>query len=432
MLGFIRRARESTILNKNKILIADDNLDMIYLIKKGFEGQGYEIIEAHDGDEAIKKVINEKPDLVLLDLKMPRRHGLDVLREIRKNEELKDTPVIVLTVVSDTDEKIAALENGANDFLLKPPLTSELRARVNTQLNLRNATQVLIDYTHKLEEAVENKTRELREYANRLEEMVEDKVGVIKHQNEEHLLDIKSAAKIQRSLLPGQMPDLEGVRFVARYVPCERIGGDFYNVFRIDENTVGFFIADVSGHGVPSAMITVFLKQELSYYAKKMLKTGRYSVAKPKEVLHKFNRSFIENKIGEGTYFVTVVYCIFELHKRKLTVSIAGHHALPVIKRNDGRLETIELQGFPIGWFEVDEEYKERRYQLDPGDTLFLYTDGLLDIARGKGRIDFDSVNALIQRDDMEKVLDRMIRSYRKRDEGERDDVTLLAMHVTS
>jgi sigma-B regulation protein RsbU (phosphoserine phosphatase) len=163
-----------------------------------------------------------------------------------------------------------------------------------------------------------------------------------------------------------------------------------------------------------------------------MLKTGRYSVAKPKEVLHKFNRSFIENKIGEGTYFVTVVYCIFELHKRKLTVSIAGHHALPVIKRNDGRLETIELQGFPIGWFEVDEEYKERRYQLDPGDTLFLYTDGLLDIARGKGRIDFDSVNALIQRDDMEKVLDRMIRSYRKRDEGERDDVTLLAMHVTS
>jgi len=395
-------------LNQSKILIADDNLDMIYLIKKGFEGLGYEIIEAHDGDEAFRKILNEKPDLVLLDLKMPRRHGLDVLREIRTNEELKDIPVIVLTVVSDTNEKIAALENGANDFLLKPPLTSELRARVNTQLNLRNAAQALIDYTHKLEEAVESKTRKLKKYANRLEEMVEDKVGIIKHQNEEHLLDI------------------------ARYVPCERIGGDFYNVFQIDENTVGFFIADVSGHGVPSAMITVFLNQEISYYAKRVLKNGRYSVSKPKEVLYRFNRSFIANKIGEGSYFVTIVYCIFELQERKLTVSIAGHHALPVIKRNDGRLEPIELQGFPIGWFEVDEEYKERHYQLDAGDTLFLYTDGLLDIARGKGRMDFDTVHALFQKDDMEEALDRMIRRYRKRKEGERDDVTLLAMHITS
>ena len=155
-------------------------------------------------------------------------------------------------------------------------------------------------------------------------------------------------------------------------------------------------------------------------------------MAKPKEVLYKFNRSFIANKIGEGSYFVTIVYCIFELQERKLTVSIAGHHALPVIKRNDGRIEPIELQEFPIGWFEVDEVYKERHYQLDAGDTLFLYTDGLLDIARGKGRIDFDTVHALFQRDDMEEALDRMIRSYRKRKEGERDDVTLLAMHISS
>ena len=405
---------------------------MIYLIKKGFEGQGYDIIEAHDGDEAFRKIVKEKPDLVLLDLKMPRRHGLDVLRDIRSSEELKDIPVIVLTVVSDTDEKITALEEGANDFLLKPPLTSELRARVNTQLTLRNARQALIDYTHKLEEAVGNKTSELRKYASRLEEMVEDKVGVIKQQNEEHLLDMKSAAKIQRSLLPENFPTVGGVRFFARYIPCERIGGDFYNVFQIDEHTVGFFIADVSGHGVPSAMITIFLKQEISYYAKRVHKNGRYRVVSPKEVLHRFNRSFIENKIGEGSYFVTIAYCMYDVHEKKLTVSIAGHHALPVIKRKDGTLEPIELQGFPIGWFEVDEEYKERHYSLEAGDTLFLYTDGLLDIARGEGRIDFDTVHALFQRDDMEKALDRMLKAYTKRKGSERDDVTLLAMNIKS
>jgi sigma-B regulation protein RsbU (phosphoserine phosphatase) len=417
-------------LGQSKILIADDNLDMIYLIKKGFEGRGYNIVEAHDGDEAFRKIMKEKPDLVLLDLKMPRRHGLDVLREIRGNKELKDIPVIVLTVVSDTDEKIAALEEGANDFLLKPPLTSELRARVNTQLNLRSAQQALIEYTHKLEETVENKTRELREYADRLEEMVEDKVGVIKQQNEVHLLDMNSAAKIQRSLLPETLPSLGHIRFFTRYIPCERIGGDFYNAFQIDEHTVGFFIADVSGHGVPSAMITIFLKQEISYLSKKVFKNGRYSVVSPKDVLHRFNRNFIENNIGEGAYFVTIVYCTYDVRKKELTVSIAGHHALPVIRRNEGALEPIELQGFPIGWFDVEEEYSEKKYKLESGDTLFLYTDGLLDIVRGKGRIDFETVHALFERKDMDKTFDRLVKDYKKRKKSERDDVTLLTMHI--
>jgi len=113
-------------------------------------------------------------------------------------------------------------------------------------------------------------------------------------------------------------------------------------------------------------------------------------------------------------------------------VSIAGHHALPVIKRKNGMLETIELQGFPIGWFEVDEEYTELEYQLESGDTLFLYTDGLLDSVRGEGRIDFDAVHALFKRDDVEKAFDRMLKSYRKRKESERDDVTLLTMHIDS
>jgi sigma-B regulation protein RsbU (phosphoserine phosphatase) len=413
------------------ILIADDNLDMIYLIKKGFEGQDYEIIEAHDGDEAFEKIVRRKPDLVLLDLKMPRRHGLDVLRDIRGREDLKDIPVIVLTVVSDTSEKIAALENGANDFLLKPPLTAELRARVNTQLKLRNATQVLIDYTHSLEAAVDRKTRELQDYANRLEEMVDEKVGVIKKQNEEHLIDIRSAERIQRSLLPESMPEIGGVRFTAQYVPCERIGGDFYNVFRIDEKRVGFFIADVSGHGVPSAMITVFLKQEISYYAKDVLKNGRYSVVRPREVLKRFNRSFIENRVGEGSYFVTVVYCIYDVQNRELSISIAGHHALPVIRRREGGLESIDIRGYPIGWFETEEEYDEKTYTLYPGDTLYLYTDGLLDAARREGTIDFEAVHALLQRRNVDAALERLIRTYEKKKQTEKDDITLLTMTIT-
>jgi serine phosphatase RsbU (regulator of sigma subunit) len=422
-------------LEESKILIADDNLDMIYLIKKGFLEEGFKIIEAHDGDEAFEKIMRDKPDLILLDLKMPRKHGLEVLKEIKGTEELKDIPVIVLTVVSDTNEKLAALECGANDFLLKPPITAELKARVYTQLKLRNATQALKDYTHQLEDVVQIKTKELQDYAKRLEEMVEDKVGVIRRQHEEHMIDMKSAAILQRSLLPHTILKVKGLSFVNRYLPCDSIGGDFYNIFRIDEDTIGLFIADVSGHGIPSAMITVFLKQEISYHVKDVMQHGQYSVVRPKEVLRRLNRSFIANKIGEGAYFVTIVYCTYNFKEKELIVSLAGHHALPIIKRNNADIKTVELQGFPIGWFDTEEEYTEKRYKLEAGDSFFLYTDGLLDIVReasshSSGNNIFEPVFNLFEKEDVAGALDGITREYRKSHGHFEDDITLLSMKV--
>ncbi len=418
-----------------KILIADDNPDMIFLLKKGFEGEGYMLLEAHDGDEAMKLIIDEKPDLVLLDLKMPGRSGFEVLDGIREREELRDIPVIVLTVLSDTGEKIRALECGASDFLVKPPVTAELKARVNTQLKLRLAKEVLADYAKQLEKVVEKNTMELKEYATNLEKMVEEKVGIIRMQNEEHLMEIKSAQKIQQSLLPVTMPTVQGVAFSARYLPCERIGGDFYDVFRIDEHTLGFFVADVSGHGVPSAMITIFLKQEVAYHAKRLMKSGEYVVSTPSEVLTALNQSFVRNNIGEGNFFVTIVYCTYHTGNKELTCSLAGHHALPLLRRSDGRVERIDMSGFPIGWFGDVGDLPERRYILQPGDALLLYTDGLFEVLldcegydQGVGTL--EGLIELFREDDFEARCDAVIEEYRRRSQSLKDDIALLLMHV--
>lgn len=418
-----------------KILIADDNPDMIFLLRKGFEGEGYKIVEAHDGDETMKMVLEEKPDLVLLDLKMPGKGGFEVLKEMRESDELKDIPVIVLTVVSDTGEKIRALECGANDFLVKPPITAELRARVNTQLKLRSASEALKNYAEQLERVVERNTRELREYANNLERMVEEKVGIIRRQNEEHLMEIKSARRIQFSFLPMVMPAVEGVEFSAKYVPCQRIGGDFYDVFRIDEHTIGFFIADVSGHGVPSAMITIFLKQEVAFLAKKVIKEGEYIVTSPREVLASLNKSFIRNNIGEGTFFVTIVYCTFNIQKHELTCSLAGHHALPLLKRSDGSVECIDMSGFPIGWFTNSGEYPERRYILKRGDTLLLYTDGLFELilnsdtsSKEKGTL--DQVIELFASNNFEARCEDLLSQFTTGNRILNDDFAMLLMHL--
>ncbi len=420
---------------ESKILIADDNPDMIYIIKKVFAGEGYTFIEAHDGNEALEKIRDLMPDLVLLDLKMPNRHGLEVLEAMSADESLKDIPVIVLTIVDDVHDRIAALKHGANDYLLKPPAAEELKLRVGTQLRLRKATKALKEYSHRLEKIVERNTRDLRKYADRLEKMVEDKVGVIKKQHEELLSNLRSARKIQRGLFPIQLPDALGVDFSVRYNPCESVGGDFYDVFRIDENTLGFFIADVSGHGVPSAMITVFLKQEVSHYAKILTRSGVHTVVKPKEVLSRINDEFFHMNIGEGEYFITMVYGIYSTAERLLSCSLAGHHALPFVKRSSGAVEVVDMTGFPIGWFEHVDGYEQKNVRLEQGDSVVLYTDGLFEILQdmdglGRAANPVDLCRNFFKIDNYMQEFDSSVQRYRKKHENLHDDVTILVLQI--
>lgn len=437
-------------MNRDTILIADDNPDMIYLIRRGFGDAGYRILEAHDGVHALEVMRRELPDLVLLDLKMPRKYGLAVLEEMRSDAALRDIPVIVLTVVDDTQEKITALRTGANDFLLKPPLTEELEARVRTHLRLRRATEELRTYSRKLEEIVARNTEDLRAYAARLEEMVEEKVGVIGRQHRELMENLQSAHKIQRGLLPAGFPDVLGIQCFVRYHPCMPVGGDFYDLFRIGPDTVGFFIADVSGHGVPSALMTVFLKQELTYSAREMTGGGAFMVHQPRETLARLNETFFSLNLGEQISYVTLAYCAYHLSRKELTCSLAGHHALPCIKRRGGSVEMLRMEGYPVGWFDQVTDYDQLTVPLREGDTLYLYTDGLLDLLagwsgdgnaaesgggeaaagpRGEERGYLDQVIRFLGQDDVEQRFDRLYRS-RTAKSPLRDDVTLLGLHI--
>jgi len=390
---------------KYKILIADDNPDMVYLVKRGFEKEEYQFVHASDGIEALRKIRSEKPDLILLDLKMPGKDGMEVLKDLQQDSTIKDIPVIVLTVVSETDEKIKALHFGASDFLVKPPEPAELRARVSTHLKLRNVTRSLRIYSQHLEKIVEQKTRRLRQYAERLEDMVEQKVGVIRKQHKLLLLDLKSAQKVQRSLLSSVYHSIEEVEFFSGYFPCQEVGGDFYDIFRLDEDNVGIFISDVSGHGVPSAMITIFLKQELQHHVKEIQGKGEYRLVPPCNVLTRLNQKFIDFNFGEDMFFVTMVYAIYSLRSKKLTVSVAGHHALPIIKPLNGEIKIVEISSFPVGWFREGYEYNQAYFHLETGDRILFYTDGLFEIVN-EGKLPMDVKKV------MEKIASMMEKKY--------------------
>ncbi|MBM4289461.1 MAG: response regulator [Deltaproteobacteria bacterium] len=122
---------------KKKILIADDNPDNVELLRKRLNSQGYDTVAAFDGEEALQVVMKENPDLLILDIMMPKLDGYEVLRHLKQQEEYRNLPVIMLTAKKEIPDKLKGLDIGADDYVTKPFNPQELLARVRSLLSLR-------------------------------------------------------------------------------------------------------------------------------------------------------------------------------------------------------------------------------------------------------------------------------------------------------
>jgi len=118
----------------SKILIVDDEQDIVELLSYNLEKERFSIVKAYDGEAALGMVRSEKPDLMILDLMLPKMNGLDVCKAIRRNQETANLPIIMLTAKGDEIDKIIGLEIGADDYVTKPFSIKELIARVRTIL----------------------------------------------------------------------------------------------------------------------------------------------------------------------------------------------------------------------------------------------------------------------------------------------------------
>ena len=126
--------------NKVKVLIVDDNIDTVELLTKRFRAEGYEIAAAYDGEEALRKVREYVPDLVVLDIMMPKIDGLEVCRQLKDDETTKHIPILMLTAKSEVSEKVKGLDTGADGYLTKPFDYKELAARVRSLLSQKDAS----------------------------------------------------------------------------------------------------------------------------------------------------------------------------------------------------------------------------------------------------------------------------------------------------
>lgn len=396
---------QSDTKQKETILVVDDSSDNRALISLVLKKAGYNIDEAESGEEALKKILTFMPDLILLDVEMPGMDGYDVCLTLKGNERSKGIPVIFISAKSETKDKVKGLESGAVDYITKPFHKEEILARVNNQVNIKNLTNNIVQ-----------NNRELNEKQVRLN------------------VDLKAAAEIQQTLLPNLLPEIDCLDFAWEFKPCEQVGGDIFNVFQLDDENIALYMLDVSGHGVPSAMVTVsvaqMLQQQNGGIRKHKNESNSYKgYLSPEEVLRSLDREYPLSRFGK---FFSIIYMIINIREGEVVYCNAGHPP-SIILHNDGKFDMLDKGGTLIGMNEP-VPFEECKHKLCDGDKIILYTDGVLEYKNdcdelfGEERF-FELLNNL-KNQSIGKTLDKVVKSLTSFGNGAmlEDDVSILGV----
>jgi len=185
--------------------------------------------------------------------------------------------------------------------------------------------------------------------------------------------ELTIARRIQSSILPAAMPKVGGLTVAARYEPMTAVAGDFYDFLEIGEKRLGVLVADVSGHGVPAALIASMVKVAIA--------AQKPQADRPAAVLAGMNETLVGRLGGQ---YVTAAYLYLDRESGLMRYSAAGHPPLLRGRRDEPRPREIEENGLPLGMMEV-AEYRQLEQPLADGDRFLLYTDGLVEAANQAG-----------------------------------------------
>ncbi len=318
------------------ILVVDDEPDleplMLQRMRRDIRSGRYKMTFARDGVEALQ-MLEADPDIdmVLSDINMPRMDGLTLLDQIPKvSPNLRS---VIISAYGDMKNIRTAMNRGAFDFVTKPVDFDDLRFTIDRTLQ---------------------HVEELREALN-----ARDKLVAI--QNE-----LEVASTMQQSILPTSFPSSDTYKVFGTMQPAREVGGDFFDVMRLQGEQVGLAIADVSGKGVPAALFMMS--------SRTLLKGAAIGVEGPGAVLSEVNNLLHEDNSAQ--MFVTMLYAIYNPTTRTFTYSSGGHDA-PLLVHSDGTSTLLPLtNGIALGIL-PDFDYQQETVQLSPGDTIVLYTDGV-------------------------------------------------------
>jgi sigma-B regulation protein RsbU (phosphoserine phosphatase) len=253
-------------------------------------------------------------------------------------------------------------------------------------------------------------------------------------QNELLRSDLRMASVLQQSMLPYGIESIGGVKFDMKYFPCEDVGGDFCDIFVLDDDNVAFYIADVSGHGVSAAMLTVFFSQAL-----KSIMNTKKDAAEPEEVLSEVWDRFMGIDLQEHLY-ITAWLGVLNTKTGELKYSNAGHIISPLLY--DGlNVAPMEAQGYPICRWIPNSHFPQKNIIVPKHGRVLLYTDGLSDAWRqieGTGaqymfKTPDELAESCVRMSSFSEILDSIWQGVRLNEYGIKlsDDVAMLVVERT-
>lgn len=326
--------REALPVEDARVLIVDDLASSRLLIASVLKSAGFSNLEyAADGIEAIEQIQTFAPDIVLLDIVMPRMDGFEVCEHVRSVLH-NDVPILVQSGVQEGDQRVKAFEAGASDLVSKPINAGEMLSRMKLHLERRRMVE------------------HLQRYRKRMED------------------ELKIAEAMQISLLPDAeetraITESRNVALETYYRACNQLGGDLWTVFALDEDRFGVLVVDLSGHGVTAA-INAFRLHVL-------IEARKSDRENPAVWLSGLSADLYDMLPVE--HFATGFYGVFDRRTGQLSYAAAGAPS-PIVHRADGRLEILDGAGLIMGCTS-EAVYAAHDLQLEPGDKLCLYSDAL-------------------------------------------------------
>jgi sigma-B regulation protein RsbU (phosphoserine phosphatase) len=316
------------------ILIVDDTPTNVDLLECILSAEGFRTLTASDGPSARAISRAAQPDLILLDVMMPEESGFETCARLRADPETADIPVIFLSAMDAPKDRVQGLNSGAVDYICKPIYREEVLARVRVHLRIRETNRLLL-------------------------QQVED--------------SFQRLTDVQRSMLvrPADCPEAS---FAVFYRPLEGASGDFYDVVSVDPEVSGYFVADISGHGVGAGFFTPALKALLRQQAGPL-----FSI---EDTMRDIDA--VMHHVLSDEQYLTACYARLNRRTHRLSIVNAGHPPAVLLHRA-GKAESVEAESDPLGVFPI-AVLQRRDLTVRLGDRLFLYTDGIIESSPGAPR----------------------------------------------
>ncbi len=344
-------AAPSNAIDAAHVLVIEDDPVVRFNIVSYLEDSGFAVSEEESGEAGLDAVFASPPDLVLCDLRMPGLDGLEVLQRLRADEP--GLPVVVVSGTGVLGDAVEALRNGAWDFVTKP---------------IQDMAVLEYAITGSLEKA--RLQRENRRFQLELERANEQLRGHV----EQFEQDAAAGRTLQQQLLPPPESILGAYRFNRYLRPSLYLSGDIVDYFVIDHACVGFYLADVSGHGVSSAFVTVLLKSLVDRHQQRYHDAGDRLLLDPAALFSRLNVDLLAQRLDKYT---TLFYGVIDTEENRMTYCNGGHFPCPVLF-DGARARLLDDPGFPVGLL-PDARFENRSLALSTHHQLVLCSDGVLD-----------------------------------------------------